>query len=83
MKELCDICLNARVTEDLTDKNDLAYYTVDYYNNDRMMIRSGGGKPLAILAERYSEATGWQTVSSYNPKFCPNCGRELFEYKRK
>ena len=84
MKEPCYMCLNARVDDELNDNNDLSYYTVDYYKNNRMMIRSGAGKPLAILAEEHKEDIGqWVTIGCYNPKFCPNCGRELTEYGKR
>lgn len=82
MKEPCYMCLNARVDDELTDENDLSYCSVASNNNYRLMIRSGAGKPVAILAETYIRDE-WRTVCLYNPKFCPNCGRELIEYGKR
>lgn len=50
------------------------------------MVGAGWGRPMRILFEqrrrvhpnRNEEA--WTTVGIYEPKFCPNCGRELREY---
>ena len=84
MKEPCYMCLNARVDDELTDSNDLSYCTVNYFEGHRIVIRSGAGRPTAILAEEYSSTYGqWVTVNSYEPKFCPNCGRELDEYGKR
>lgn len=82
MKQPCHMCLNAAVDDELTTDNDLSYYTVNYYKNNRLMVRSGAGRPLAILAEEWTP-DGWVTTNCYNPKCCPNCGRELTEYSNK
>lgn len=86
-KSPCFLCDNARVNDDLTDRNDLHYRTVgDSDDGFRVMVGAGWGRPLRILFEQrrrvhpsWSEES-WVTVGIYEPKFCPNCGRELWEY---
>lgn len=86
-KAPCPLCDNARVNGELTDENDLHYRTVGVSEDGfRVMVGVGGGRPMRILFEqrrrvhpnRNEEA--WMTVGIYEPKFCPNCGRELWEY---
>lgn len=81
MKEPCYMCDNAWVDDELNFNNDLSYYSVgDCCDNKRMMFRSGAKKPTSLLIEEYDEQVKqWITVGVYQPKFCPNCGRELFE----
>lgn len=83
----CPMCDNARVNGDLTDRNDLHYCAVgDSEDGFRVMIRSGAGRPMALLFEQRrklradSQEQVWMTMAVYEPKFCPNCGRELSEY---
>lgn len=86
-KAPCPLCDNARANGELTDRNDLHYRTVgDSEGGFRVMVGAGWGRPMRILFEqrrrvhpnRNEEA--WMTVGIYEPKFCPNCGRELREY---
>lgn len=78
----CRMCLNARIDDNLTDDNDLSYIPVGKTTREhRIMIASGNGKPLSIDVEMLDEKIGqWVMVGMYNPKFCPNCGREILEY---
>lgn len=79
--EACYMCNNASTDDELTSQNDLSYYAIgNAYDNHRMCIRSGAGKPVTIIVEQYDEnAASWVTVGYYKPSFCPNCGRELIE----
>lgn len=86
-KKPCFVCDNARVNDELDSRNDLHYHTVaESEEGFRILIAAGGGKPLRILfeqrrkfwADRKDEV--WVTVADFEPKFCPNCGRELAEY---
>lgn len=82
----CGNCFNARIDpdEELTDDNDFSSSTVEYnkYDNFRMMLSSGAGKPLRIEAEQWSPSVQrWITVGQYYPKFCPECGRKITEYE--
>lgn len=81
----CRVCLDASVCNELTVENDLSYYSIGNAPEEkhRMMIRSGAGKPLAILVEEYDDVFGWLTIAQYTPKFCPECGRELVEYGKR
>lgn len=45
----------------------------------RALLRSGDGRPTAILFEKWTDGVGWTTIGHYQPKYCPNCGRELKE----
>lgn len=81
----CSMCLNARLDDELTDNNDFSSSTIEYNksNNFRMMLSSGAGKPLRIEAELWSSSVKrWITVGQYYPKFCPECGRKITEYRR-
>lgn len=86
-KSPCFLCDNARVNDDLTDKNDLHYRTVgDSEDGFQVLVRSGAGRPMALLFEQRrklradSQEQVWMTMAVYEPKFCPNCGRELWEH---
>lgn len=86
-REPCYICDNARINDELTDSNDFHYHTVgDSEDGFRVMIGSGAGRPLRILFEQRRRVHPsrneevWMTVGIYEPSFCPNCGRELWEY---
>lgn len=61
------------------DEN-FAYFVMDEIGKDsRILIRSGGGMPLIILSEIFSQ-NRWHIQSVYGPKFCPECGRKLEDY---
>lgn len=78
----CYMCINARVVPELTDETDLSYHPVgDCDNGFRIMIGSGNRRPMRILFEQWN-GEYWRSVGVYDPKFCPNCGRELSEYRR-
>lgn len=58
-------------------KEDFAYFVMNEIGKDsRILIRSGGGKPLIILSENFIQ-NRWNTLIVYTPKFCPECGRKL------
>ena len=82
---LCRMCLNARVdeSEELTDDNDLSYISVGSVDDGyRIMIWSGGRKPVSIIFEAANkDCNEMKVVGRYYPKFCPNCGRPLTEYE--
>lgn len=72
----CEFCCNARVEPDLDFDNDLSYCSVgdsvaDGYS---MFIRSGNDKPTAIIVSH-----GANDIIYYKMRYCPNCGRRLFE----
>lgn len=79
----CNMCLNARLDDELTDKNDLSYFFVgESAKGFRMTIGSGGGKPLRIDIEMWDEQLQEnKIIGRYYPKFCPNCGRPIIEYE--
>lgn len=58
------------------DEN-FAYFVVDDNGKgSRILIRSGGGKPLIISSETFFK-NSWLVQNIYLPKFCPECGRKL------
>ena len=73
----------------LDDSNDGGSRTVGLSrDNFQIYINSGFGKSLEIeTCQWISDPKGpphngrWHTVAVYYPKFCPECGRELSEYK--
>lgn len=82
MNNVCVFCYNARLDDELTDDNDYSAISIDC-NSDgyRMMFCSGWGRPPRIEAEKWNEKMGWKIIGQYIPKFCPECGRKIDEYK--
>lgn len=82
----CDYCRNAYTCDELYHDNDLSYMgcgTTD--SHIRMMFRSGGKRPTQLIVEQLC-TTGinyqrleWQLIAALTPKYCPFCGRPLFE----
>ena len=79
----CFMCVNARVDDELTDDNDFSSIGVGRaMKGYRLSINSGNRSPVSIEVEAWNEQMQRNTiVASYHPKFCPNCGRRLFEYE--
>lgn len=84
-EKFCNMCSNALVVDDLTHDNDFSSISVgDVDNGYRMSINSGNRRPVCIDVEKWDEQTKQNIViARYYPKFCPNCGRLLFEYRVK
>ena len=81
----CPECYNSRFDSELTDENDFASYTIGFTDkNFRMLYSSGYGEPPRILFDNWNKTSKqWLTVGKYYPKHCPECGREITEYKEK
>lgn len=82
-KEPCYLCDNARLNNGLEDYNDFSSSCIGSFSQDcRIMLTSGSGKPLRIEIARWcEEAERWVDIGFYYPKFCPECGREIWEYE--
>lgn len=80
-KAPCSFCLNARVCDDLTDSNDSSSYSVGKASKGfHMFVSSGNGSPVRIEVLQWDELSHSNfVIASYFPKYCPNCGRKLFE----
>lgn len=78
----CAKCYNARLDDELTDKNDFASYTIGKSEKGyRVMYTTGYGRPPRIEFETWNESCrNWDTVGIYFPKCCPECGRKITEY---
>ena len=90
----CHFCYNAHVqikepvTEeyyfepDIDDSNDGSSSGIGKTAKDfSIMLNSGFGKPCEIEFRQWGKNNMWHTVGYYYPKFCPECGRPLDEYK--
>lgn len=78
----CRMCLNAQVDPELTEENDFSFHTVgEREDGFRIGIQSGCGRPMQILFEQWINKE-WHLIGFYKPKFCPNCGRPLIEYRK-
>jgi hypothetical protein len=79
----CYLCDNARLNKELEDYNDFHSSIIGSFSRDcRIMLTSGSGKPLQIEIARWNDNVGqWDDIGIYNPKYCPECGREIVEYK--
>lgn len=80
----CYMCDNARVNpcEELDDYNDLSCISIgDMADSRRLIFCSGAGKAPRIEYDEWNEQLKlWLTMGIYYPKFCPNCGRKIYEY---
>lgn len=71
----------------LDDTNDASSSTVgSCESKHQIFLNSGNGEPCNIEVCEWKEngyrgKPGWATIGIYYPKFCPECGRELSEYK--
>ena len=76
--KFCTICLDVSIDPDL-EGCDLSYHGVGRTGvGYRFLIKSGAGKPMAILFEKHENGK-WNTIGIYEPLCCPVCGRLLKE----
>lgn len=82
-KEPCPMCVNARIDDELTDENDFSSMSIGKADSGfRMSINAGYNKPVRICVEQWNDIIKENfQIACYYPNYCPNCGRELFEYK--
>jgi hypothetical protein len=82
---VCGNCLNAYVDDELTPENDFSARSVGMAEpGHRIMLQTGCGRPTEIVSEIWNEKhKQWETIAAYAPKYCPECGRELFENKER
>ena len=75
----CLMCNNSKVDPDLTIDNDLHCKCIgDMPLRKRLMLCSGGGKPLRIEYEEFNDLSGiWQLKGLYYLNRCPECGRDV------
>jgi len=79
----CDMCYNAHVDSELTSDNDFSAHIIgECAEGYRILLKSGWVRPTAITFEKWEES-GWMTIGFYRPRYCPNCGRRLFENEKK
>lgn len=94
-KAYCRFCFNSRVYEpteeelrdpfasEFTDENDFASRVVGHSCcGHAMYLSSGAGQSLRFEVMAYNDKIGEnQMVGIYSPKFCPECGRAITEYR--
>lgn len=78
----CEMCLNARVDDELTDDNDFSSISIGKSTvGVRLSLNAEYGKPLRLEVTKWNEKTQRnELIATYYPKFCPNCGRPIIEY---
>ena len=81
----CQYCDNSLINEDLTSNDDYSACVIGFNSNHgyRMCLSSGWGRSLRLEGEKYYEGHGWQNVTVYYPKYCPECGRKITECMKK
>lgn len=84
----CRYCDNAHTNPGLTSDNDLSYFSIGFVERSyTLYFRSGDNRPTAIVFSHFFEGRNYSNdIALYIPKFCPECGRRLFEndfYKQK
>lgn len=80
--QVCEFCLNASVDDELTSDNDLSFLPVGKILKEgySMYIRSGANKPTALVISAWDKARQVnEDIAIYEMRYCPNCGRYLFE----
>lgn len=82
-REPCRMCNSALVSDYETPETDFQSIGIGFSEPfSRLCIDSGAGKPVRIEFWQWSEKTRCnEMVACYFPKYCPNCGRRLSEYK--
>ena len=82
-KKPCEMCDSARVNSKLDKYDDYSIHSIGSTSHRlrRFVLCSGRGEPVRINYEMYDvEVSRWRLYGTYYPKYCPNCGRRLFEY---
>ncbi len=81
--DACHMCDNAHTNPEFTSDNDYSACTIGKCETGyRILLESGWARPTAITFEKL-EASGCRTIGFYRPRYCPNCGRKLFENEKK
>lgn len=77
----CRFCDNAFTNPNLTIYNDLSYCSVGFSEKGyALYIRSGHCRSTSLVVTRFGAGLGLnQDVAFYSMKYCPECGRRLFE----
>lgn len=76
----CSICENATTTPSMTSEMDLSYHSLGVVEKGfSVFFRTGDRFPTEILFEHRCDNKNAETVGSYIPKYCPECGRRLKE----
>lgn len=86
LNKCCPFCLNASSDPmgELTTENDYSSLSVgramEHY---RISIDSGDNKPTRIVVTHWNKDMQRNIdICMYNMKYCPECGRKLFENER-
>jgi len=78
--DACSMCYNAHVEPELTSDNDFSACGIgECEAGYRIFFLSGCARPTRVTFEKWEEKRGWAAIGCYCPRFCPNCGRRLFE----
>lgn len=79
----CVMCVNARNDSRLTERNDFSSFMIGSSKKGSCItFSSGGGKSPVIEFRMWDDVLCvFNIIGTYNPKFCPNCGRKIDEYK--
>lgn len=84
--EACNFCFNSKtdLSGELNENNDFSSISIGSTPSSyRMAINSGDGKPTNIDVMTWSDTYKQNIcVCYYVPKYCPECGRYLFENEK-
>ncbi len=79
----CHLCENACTNPELTSDIDLHFSTIGKCEpHYRILFETGRARPTVINFE-VLKGDEMRMVGFYRPRFCPNCGRKLFENEKK
>lgn len=84
MDKFCHVCENATVNPNLSPEYDLQYTNIGMdttsIKGTSLMIRTGDRRATAIVVSQWNKDLNCnEDIAIYKPKFCPECGRPLFE----
>lgn len=81
-KKACFFCDNAIINPELDSNSDYACKVIgDMPDRYRLCLCTGFGKPTRIEYDVFNDQYGmWCTHGVYYPKYCPECGRKIYEY---
>lgn len=75
----CDFCRNALTDEELHHHEDLSYTHIGAVDQNYLAYYRTGDKRKTVLMVEYNNKGTKELAWIYAPKYCPECGRKLYE----
>ena len=77
----CKFCCNCHTDDSLSPDNDLSFCSIGHIDKGyTLYFRSGDNRFTGIDISHFFPGNDYSnTIGYYIPKYCPECGRYLFE----